>query len=114
MPRDFRNFEVRDASGRVWTVRFLWVQNAISIRHADTVDVKFELSSGGERTTKAVALLHPHLLQIAARLGRPVSDPWCSELAALHLRYMIESGEDMDKALVTPTLEEIDRYVPAA
>ncbi len=112
--KNFRQFEVRDLFGRLWHVEYLWGQNAISIRHADTVDVKFELSSGGERTTKAVALLHPHLLEIAARLGRPVSDPWCSELAALHLRYMIETGEDMDKALVTPTLEEIDRYLPAA
>jgi hypothetical protein len=58
--------------------------------------------------------MHPYLLLLSAKLGRPVTDPWCSELAALHLRYMIETGEDMDKVLVTPSLEELERYAPAA
>jgi len=38
--------------------RVLWIQNAISIRHADAIDVKFELSSGPDRAFKVVALGH--------------------------------------------------------
>ena len=110
MPDNFRHFEATDPSGRVWNVDFLWIQNAISIRHADAVDVKFELSAGAERTTKVVALMHPDLLALREGSGLPVTDPWCSALAARHLRRMIETGEDMEKALVTPGLETLREY----
>jgi hypothetical protein len=111
MPETFRHFEATDPTGRVWSVDFLWIQNAISIRHADAIDVKFGLSAGEERTAKVVALLHPDLLALRESSGRPVTDPWCSALAARHLRNMIETGEDMEKALVTPPLETLRKYV---
>ena len=110
-PRTFRHFEATDPTGLVWRVDFLWIQNAISIRHADTVDVKFELSAGPERLTKVVALMHPDLLELTRKTGKPVADPWVSALAARHLRHMIETGEDMEKALVTPPLETLVAYV---
>ena len=108
MPRTFRHFEATDPFGKVWQADFLWIQNAISIRHADAVDVKFELSAGQERAAKVVALMLPDLLALSARTGRPVTDPWCSELAAQHLRRMIETGEDMEKSLVTPGIEALE------
>jgi len=111
MPDNFRHFEATDPSGRVWSVDFLWIQNAISIRHADAIDVKFELSAGPERTTKVVALLDPVLLALSQRTGKPVTDPWVSSLAARHLRRMIETGEDIEKALVTPAFETLREYV---
>jgi len=37
-------------------VTFLWLQTAISIRHSDSVDVKFALSGVGQRSEKAIAL----------------------------------------------------------
>ena len=37
-----------DPFGRVWEVEFKWHQTAISIRHADTVDVKYLLWTDGE------------------------------------------------------------------
>jgi hypothetical protein len=110
MPDPFRHFEAGDLFGRVWKVEFLWQQNAISIRHADAVDVKFELVSGDARETKVIALLHPHLLELSRRAGRPISDSWCSRLAAAHLKQMIRSGEDMDKTIVTPTLEMLVKH----
>jgi hypothetical protein len=33
-----------DPFGRTWKVQFRWLQTGISIRHADTVDVKFWVS----------------------------------------------------------------------
>lgn len=110
MPADFRHFEAADPSGRTWKIDFLWQQNGISIRHADTVDVKFELTSGEARDTKVIALTHPWLFDLSRRLGRPVTDAWCSRIAARHLKQMIETGEDMDKALVTPSLEAIEKH----
>jgi hypothetical protein len=110
MLTDFRRFEAADPFGRAWKVEFLWQQNGISIRHADTVDVKFELASGEMRATKVVALMHPYLLDLSRKSGRPVTDAWCSRLAALHLKQMIETGEDMDKTLVTPALETLEKH----
>lgn len=93
MAENFRRFQAADPFGRVWDVEFLWQQNAISIRHGDAVDVKFALSSGGERHEKIVTLLHPALLEASRKEGRPVTDAWCSQLAAQRLKRAIESGE---------------------
>ena len=43
---NFRQFEAGpDPFGRKFQVFFKWLQTAISIRHADTVDVKFILAA---------------------------------------------------------------------
>lgn len=108
---NFRRFEAGpDPFGRRWTVEFRWLQNAISIRHADAIDVKFQLQNGEHMEEKVVSLPHPDLLALSAKTGRPLTDPWCMKLAALHLREMIETDRDMEKVLVTTTPEELDRY----
>jgi hypothetical protein len=111
MALNFRAFQVGpDASGRIWEVNFLWLQTAISIRHSDSVDVKFLLASGEARMEKVVSLGHADLVELSRKRGRPLTDPWCMELAAQHLRHMIETGQDMEKTLVTPGLTELERY----
>ena len=100
-----------DPFGRTWQVEFRWLQTGISIRHADTVDVKFVLWTEGpekdqqeQKQEKVIALPHPHLLTLSAETGHALTDPWCMRLAAQHLKHMIESGEDLEKTLVTLTL----------
>jgi hypothetical protein len=98
-----------DPFGRMWKVQFRWLQTAISIRHADTVDVKFFLTAdGGELEEKIVALPHSALLKLTTERGRKLSDSLCMRLAATHLRHMIETSEDMDKTLVTLSLPDLD------
>lgn len=100
-----------DPFGRMWKVQFRWLQTGISIRHADTVDVKFFLTpDGGETEEKVVALPHPALLDLYVKRGRKLSDPICMRLAAAHVRRMIETSEDMDKTLVTVTPSELAVY----
>ena len=100
-----------DPFGRMWKVQFRWLQTAISIRHADTVDVKFLVTAdGGSPEEKVVALPHPALLALTAQTGRKLTDPYCMRLAAAHLRHMIETSEDMDKTLVTVSPEEMRQY----
>jgi hypothetical protein len=110
MVENFRSFQARDPFGVIWQVSFLWLQTAISIRNSDSADVKFALYDGGQRTEKVIALMHPHLLEMSRKTGRPITDPWCSRLAALHLQHMIETGEDMEKTLVTARLEDLEAY----
>lgn len=111
MSDNLRRFEVGpDPFGRNWNVEFRWLQNAISIRHSDSVDVKFQLLQGESAEEKVIALSHPDLLAVSKDLNRPLTDPWCMKLAALHLREMIETDRDMDKEIVVPSAEDLRRH----
>lgn len=111
MLENFRRFDVGpDPFDRHWTVEFRWLQTGISIRHADTVDVKFQLIQGEDVHEKVIALPHPALVEVSRKSKRVLSDPWCMKLAALHLKNMIETDRDMEKVLVTVTQEEIEQY----
>jgi hypothetical protein len=113
MIENYRTFEAVDPFGTTWKVEFRWSQNGITIRHADTVDVKFEIESGDIREEKVIALPHKHLLTAAKETGHPLTDPWCHRIAAQHLKKMIESAEDIEKTLVTLDYEAISAYAEA-
>jgi hypothetical protein len=109
---NFRQFEAGpDPFGHKYQVMLKWLQTAISIRHSDTVDVKFVLTDeNGVRTEKTVAMQHADLLTVSRETVRVMDDPWCSRLAALHLVHLIETGEDLEKDLVTMTLADLRRH----
>jgi hypothetical protein len=109
---NFREFEAGpDPFGRKIQVFFKWLQTAISLRHADTVDVRFVLvEPDGNRSQKTIALPHADLCQVSRDLKRPFDDPWCSRIAAMHLCHLIETGEDMEKDLVTVSASDLARY----
>ncbi len=112
MVANVRSFDAGpDPFGRVWHVEFQWLQNAISIRHADTVDVKFSLvTDGEEKQEKVIALPHAHLRELAQKTGTVLSDPWCMRLAAQHIRRMVSSFEDMEKTLITLPKSALQEY----
>ena len=109
---NFRQFEAGpDPFGRKFQILFKWLQTAISIRHADTVDVRFIIvDENGGQTQKTIALPHADLLQVSKDTGRAMDDPWCARLAAMHLQYLIATGEDMEKELVTVLPADLRRY----
>ena len=112
MIENFREFQVGpDPFGRTWKVHFSWLQTGISIRHADTVDVKFGISTERQPfEERVIALPHPTLLVVSKNVDHPLTDSWCLKIAALHLKHMLETGEDLEKTLVTLQPEEIDKY----
>jgi hypothetical protein len=109
---NFRRFQAGpDPFGRTWDVEFRWQQNGITIRHADTVDVKFDVWTTDEaKQERVIALRHPDLLKLSRETGRILSDAWCMKLAALHLKHMIETDEDMERTLVTVSYPELAGY----
>ena len=111
MAENFRRFSAGpDPFGRMWEVEFRWLQTGISIRHADTVDIKYFLWTQGEpKQEKVIALPHPDLLALSRETGHPLTDSWCMRLAARHLTHMIESGEDLEKTLVTLSPDDLKR-----
>jgi hypothetical protein len=108
----FREFEAGpDPFGRKFQVMFKWLQTAISLRCADTVDVKFILTDdNGGRTEKTIALPHASLLDVSRESGRDMDDPWCARLATLHLLHMVETGEDIEKDLVIVLPADLKRH----
>lgn len=112
MLENFRQFKAGpDPFGRTWDVAFRWLQTGISIRHADTVDVKFDAAPEGEpRYEHVVALVHPDLLKLSKAMGRLLTDPWCMKIAALHMKEMIETAEDIDKTVVTVGFADMERH----
>jgi hypothetical protein len=116
MSESYRQFEAGpDPFGRKWQVHFRWLQTGISIRHADTVDVKFGVSvDGGPFEERVIALSHPALLALSQKTGHPLTDAWCLKLAARHLKHMIKSGEDIEKTLVAAPPQEMEAYARAA
>src|SRR5690348_11384831 len=111
---NFREFEAGpDPFGRTYHVLLKWMQTAISIRHSDTVDVKFVLQTGGERTQKTIAMPHVDLLRLTRETSHELTDPWCSRLAAQHLLHLIETGEDLEKDLVTVSYAQLQDYARA-
>jgi hypothetical protein len=109
----FRRFQAGpDPFGRKWEAEFRWLQTGVSIRHSDTVDVKFVLwmEEGGvkqEQQEKVIALPLPALMELSQETGHPITDPWCTRLAARHLVHVIESGEDLEKTLITATISTL-------
>jgi hypothetical protein len=120
MAENFRRFEAGpDPFGRTWQIEFRWLQTGISIRHADTVDVKFVVWTADEhnpesKQEKILALSHPALLALAEKTGHPLTDGWCLMLAARHLKFMVESGEDLEKTLVTLAPHDLERAAQIA
>lgn len=108
---NFRQFEAGpDPFGGLWTVQFKWLQTAISLRHSDTVDVRFVLRSAEKRLEKTVAMPHADLLALSKKTGRPMTDAWCSRIAALHLQQMVKTGEDLEKDLVILSPDALAGY----
>ena len=112
MAETFRKFTAGpDPFGRKWDVEIRWLQTGISIRHADTVDVKFVAVADGEPAIeRVIALPHPELLKLSQATGHPLTDAWCMKIAAQHLRHMIESGEDIEKTLVTAHYQDMEQH----
>ena len=110
--QNFRQFEAGpDPFGRKFQVWFKWLQTAISIRGADTVDVKFVLENEQAGSAqKTIALPHLALLALSRETGRPMDDAWCSRLAALHLVRLVETGEDMEKDIVAVAPATLKQY----
>jgi hypothetical protein len=73
--------------------------------------VKFLVTpDSGTPEEKVIALPHPALLNLTAKHRRKLTDPLCRQLAAAHLKHMIQTSEDMDKTLVTVSAEELSVY----
>jgi len=111
---NFREFSLGpDPFGRTWEVWFKWLQTAISIRHSDSVDVKFILRSDDETMQRTISMPHLTLRELAVKMGIGMNDAWCARLAKQHLTHLVLSAEDMEKDIVTPSATQLLQYAEA-
>jgi hypothetical protein len=111
---NFRDFQAGpDPFGRTFQVLLKWIMTAISIRHSDTVDVKFILRGEDASAAKTIALAHADLLKLSRETRHELTDAWCGRLAAMHLLHLVETGDDLEKDLVTVSYRQLEGYAAA-
>jgi hypothetical protein len=109
--KNFRDFDAgTDPFGRAWHAQFKYLQTGISIRHSDSVDVRYILDNGEEQMQKTIVISNAGLRAYSKRAGRPISDPWCARIAMCKLRYVIATAEDLEKDYLIVTPQELEQF----
>jgi hypothetical protein len=106
----YENFNATDRwSGEVLHCR--WTANivAIATRHADAVDVRFEVSG------RSVWIAMPCLAWVEQkkRTGHTITDSLAAQAAGLYLKKAIESGYDNGREMYTMTVDEVLEHANA-
>lgn len=76
---------------------------AIATRHADAIDVKFNVDSRGVW----VALPHTAWAEYSRETGKVITDPMAVQIAGRYLKHLIETGEESGRDMYTMTKEEV-------
>ena len=98
----FREFECTSrVDGSKYHCYFIFLQTAISLRHSDTVDARFQVN--GQRIT--VALPHVAFVEYINRRGAVITDPHAAGIAASCLKEYLESGGALED--ITVPLERV-------
>ena len=88
---------------------FVYLQTAISLRHSDTVDVKFRVNGSGV----VVALPHTAWVAYQQKTGQPLSDSRATEVAAGILKEALERGDDIELLELNPAADEVVKRAQA-
>jgi hypothetical protein len=103
---NYREFKAQSTlTGQDYQCRFVYLQTAISLRHSDTVDVKFRVNGEGV----VVALPHTAWGEYENRAKRPLTDERAACVAAGILKESLERGDDVELLELNPAAEEVVR-----
>lgn len=97
---DYRDFQVRSRlNHQNYQCHFVYLQTAISLRHSDTVDVKFLANGKGV----VVALPHQAWVEYQKQTAAPLTDDLAARVAATLLQEALERGDDVELLDLNPT-----------
>jgi len=106
----YEDFHVKD----LWTGEDLhcrWKANivAIATRHADAVDVRYEVNG------RAMWIALPCLAWVEQkkRTGKVITDGLAAQIAGRHLKGLIEQGYDASREMYTMSVEEVLEHLDA-
>jgi hypothetical protein len=82
-----------------------WKANivAIATRHADAVDVRFQVNG----RSLIIALPLPAWVQFRERTGNVITDALAAQIAGRYLKQSIENGYDNGREIYTMTVDEV-------
>ena len=100
---DFAEFKVRSPlDQKTYHCRFHSLTTGISLRHSDTVDIRFLLNGA----PIVLALPHAAFAEYRHQAGRALTDRDAVHIAALALQHLLERGERLDMPLLTLSCEQ--------
>lgn len=88
--------------GKNYHCRFQTLMTGISLRHSDTVDVKFLVNGKGT----VIALPHSALAEYRRQQGRGLTDADVIQIAGLFLMQLLKTGNWVDEPLVTGSAQQ--------
>ena len=83
--------------------RFVYLQTAISLRHSDTIDVKFLVNGTGV----VVALPHTAWGEYQKKKNQALTDEQAAQVAATLLREALERGDNVGLLELNPTAQRV-------
>jgi hypothetical protein len=106
----YEDFHVTDR----WTGEDLhcrWKANivAIATRHADAVDVRFDMNG----RPMWIALPCTAWVEQKKRTGKVITDQLAAQIAGRYLRQLIEEGYDSRREMYTATVDEVLEHLDA-
>ncbi len=107
---NYREFKAQSSlTGQDYQCRFVYLQTAISLRHSDTVDVKFRVNGTGV----VVALPHTAWGEYQKNAKRDLTDERAARVAAGILKEALERGEAIELLDLNPAPEDVVRRAVA-
>jgi len=82
---------------------------AIATRHADAVDVRFDVNGG----PMWIALPHDAWVAQKKRSGKVITDYMAAQIAGRYLKQLIEDGYDARREVYTMTVPEVLAHLDA-
>ena len=103
---NYREFQVQSAlTKQRYQCHFVYLQTAISLRQADTVDVKFRVNGEGV----VVALPHTAWVEYQQRTGGSLTDEQAARVAAGILKEALERGDGVELFLNPSAAQVVQR-----
>lgn len=106
----YEEFHVTDRwSGEDLACRWKGTLVAIATRHADAVDVRFEVNG----RPMWIALPLAAWVEQKQRTGKVITDQLAAQIAGRYLKQMIEEGYDSRREVYTMTVAEVLQHLDA-